>query len=84
MSRVAPLALGSTSDQDELAVVGERTFAQRDAECRKRDTDLDMSRRLTSGAGVAVGALEERVVGARSIFTAAVDARVRELRGWPR
>ena len=79
MSRNAPPALHSTAaDQDEVAVVGERTFAQRDAESRKRAIDLETETPRKRGRAAA-GALEERVVGARSVCTAAVDKRVREL-----
>ena len=79
MSRNAPPALPSTAaDQDEVAVVGERTFAQRDAESRKRAIDLETETPRKRGRAAA-GALEERVVGARSVFTAAIDKRVREL-----
>ena len=78
LSRVAPPVLGSTSDQDEVAVVGERSFAQRDAECRKRAIDLDTETPRKRGRA-ATGAMEERIIGARSVCTAAVDARVREL-----
>ena len=79
MSRNAPPALPSTAgDQDEVAVVGERTFAQRDAESRKRAIDLETETPRKRGRAAA-GALEERVVGARSVCTAAVDKRVREL-----
>ena len=79
MSRNAPPALRSTAaDQDEVAVVGERTFAQRDAESRKRAIDLETETPRKRGRAAA-GALEERVVGARSVCTAAVDKRVREL-----
>ena len=68
----------AAADQEEVAVVGERTFAQRDAECRKRAIDLEAEtpRKRCRGAS---GALEERVVSARSVCTAAVDKRVREL-----
>ena len=79
MSRDAPPALpGAAADQEEVAVVGERTFAQRDAECRKRAIDLEAEtpRKRCRGAS---GALEERVVSARSVCTAAIDKRVREL-----
>ena len=79
MSRNAPPALHSTAaDQDEVAVVGERTFAQRDAESRKRAIDLETETPRKRGRAAA-GALEERVVGARSVCTAAIDTRVREL-----
>ena len=79
MSRNAPPALPSTAgDQDEVAVVGERTFAQRDAECRKRAIDLDTETPRKRGRAAA-GGMEERVVGARSVCTAAIDTRVREL-----
>merc|ERR1740136_347124 len=78
LSRVAPPVLGSTSDQDEVAVVGERSFAQRDAECRKRAIDLDTETPRKRGRAAA-GAMEERIIGARSVCTATVDARVREL-----
>ena len=79
VSRNAPPALPSTaSDQDEVAVVGERTFAQRDAESRKRAIDLETETPRKRGRAAA-GALEERVVGARSVCTAAIDTRVREL-----
>ena len=64
--------------QEEVAVVGERTFAQRDAECRKRAIDLEAETPRKRGRGAAA-ALEERVVSARSVCTAAVDKRVREL-----
>ena len=79
LSRVAPLALGSTSDQDELAVVGERTFAQRDAECRKRAIDLDTERpRNQAGQGSSGwhgGAHRRHAV---RLYRGG-DARVREL-----
>ena len=79
VSRNAPPALPSTAgDQDEVAVVGERTFAQRDAESRKRAIDLETETPRKRGRAAA-GALEERVVGARSVCTAAIDKRVREL-----
>ena len=63
---------------DQVVVVGERTWAQRDAEGRKRAIDLDTETPRKRGRAAAV-ALEERVVGARSVCTAAVDTRVREL-----
>ena len=63
---------------DQVVVVGERTWAQRDAEGRKRAIDLDHETPRKRGRAAAV-ALEERVVGARSVCTAAVDMRVREL-----
>ena len=79
VSRDAPPALpGAAADQEEVAVVGERTFAQRDAECRKRAIDLEAETPRKRGRG-ASGALEERVVSARSVCTAAIDKRVREL-----
>ena len=79
VSRNAPPALPSTAgDQDEVAVVGERTFAQRDAESRKRAIDLETETPRKRGRAAA-GALEERVVGARSVCTAAIDKRAREL-----
>ena len=79
MSRDAPPALpGAAADQEEVAVVGERTFAQRDAECRKRAIDLEAETPRKRGRGAAA-ALEERVVSARSVCTAAVDKRAREL-----
>ena len=79
MSRNAPPALPSTAaDQDEVVVVGERSFAQRDAESRKRAIDLETETPRKRGRAAAV-ALEERVVGARSVCTAAIDKRVREL-----
>ena len=84
VSRNVPPALHSTAGdqgEEEVTIVGERTFAQRDAEGRKRAIDLDTEKRLTPRKrGRAVtGAMEERVVGARSICTAAIDTRVREL-----
>ena len=69
---------GAAADQEEVAVVGERTFAQRDAECRKRAIDLEAETPRKRGRG-ASGALQERVVSARSVCTAAVDKRAREL-----
>ena len=79
LSRDAPPALpGASVDQEEVAVVGERTFAQRDAECRKRAIDLEPETPRKRGRGAAA-ALEERVVSARSVCTAAVDKRAREL-----
>ena len=53
-------------------------FAQRDAECRKRAIDLEAETPRKRGRGAAA-ALEERVVSARSVCTAAVDKRAREL-----
>ena len=79
VSRAAPPALpGAAADQEEVAVVGERTFAQRDAECRKRAIDLEAETPRKRGRG-ASGALEERIVSAQSICTAAIDKRVRKL-----
>ena len=80
MSRIPPPpALHSAAgSQEEVTVVGERSFAQRDAECRKRAIDLEAETPRKRGRG-ASGALEERVVSARSVCTAAVDKRVREL-----
>ena len=34
-------AVANSNHEEEVAVVGERTFAQRDAECRKRAVDLE-------------------------------------------
>ena len=70
---------GAAADQDEVAVVGERTFAQRDAECRKRAVDLEAEAPRNKRGRGAAGALEERVVSARSVCTAAVDKRAWEL-----
>jgi len=70
---------GAAADQDEVAVVGERTFAQRDAECRKRAVDLEAEAPRNKRGRGAAGALEERVVSARSVCTVAVDKRAREL-----
>ena len=79
MSHAAPPALSSAAaDQEEVAIVGERTFAQRDAECRKRAIDLEAETPRKRGRG-ASGALEKRVVSARSVCTAAVDKRAWEL-----
>ena len=80
VSRIPPPpALHSAAgSQEEVTVVGERSFAQRDAECRKRAIDLDTESPRKRGRAVAA-ALEERVVSARSVCTAAVDKRVREL-----
>lgn len=80
VSRIPPPpALHSPAgDQEEVAVVGERTFSQRDAEGRKRAIDLDAESPRKRGR-TAAAALEKRVVGARSVCTAAVDKRVREL-----
>ena len=80
MSRNAPPALPSTAgDQDEVAVVGERTFAQRDAECRKRAIDLDTERpRNQAGQGSSGwhgGAHRRHAV---RLYRGG-DARVREL-----
>ena len=80
VSRDAPPAPpGAAADQDEVAVVGERTFAQRDAECRKRAIDLEAETPRNKRVRGAAGALEERVVRARSVCTVAVDKRAREL-----
>jgi len=62
-------------DEDEVAVVGERTREQRDAEGRKRAIDLDAE---TPRKRSKVG-LETRVAKARSLCQEAVDARVHEL-----
>ena len=49
----------SASDQEEVAVVGgERTFAQRDAECRKRAIDLETEAPRKRGTAVARGVAE--------------------------
>ena len=80
MSHAAPPALSSAAaDQEEVAIVGERTFAQRDAECRKRAVDLEAEAPRNKRGRGAAGALEERVVSARSVCTVAVDKRAREL-----
>jgi len=79
VSRDAPPALHSTDDREEVAVVGERTFAERDAECRKRAINLDSETPRKRRGRTAAGAMEERILGARSVCTAAVDKRVREL-----
>ena len=63
------------SDEPEVAVVGERTREQRDAEGRKRAIDLDAE---TPRKRSKVG-LETRVAKARSLCQEAVDARVHEL-----
>ena len=47
--------LRSRSDEEEVTVVGERTFAQRDAECRKRAIDLEAETRDAAQAGQAGG-----------------------------
>ena len=70
---------GASADQEEVAIVGERTFAQRDAECRKRAVDLEAEAPRNKRGRGAAGALEERVVSARSVCTVAVDKRAREL-----
>ena len=80
VSRDAPRAPpGAAADQEEVAVVGERTFAQRDAECRKRAVDLEAETPRNKRGRGASAALEERVVSARSVCTAAVDKRAREM-----
>ena len=80
MSRDAPPPLpGAATDQEDVIVVGERTFAQRDAECRKRAVDLEAEVPRNKRVRGAAGALEERVVSARSVCTVAVDKRAREL-----
>ena len=63
---------------DEVAVTGERTFAQRDAESRKRAIDLEDETPRKRGRA-ATSEMEERVAKARSVCSAAVDKRVREL-----
>ena len=63
------------ADEPEVAVVGERTREQRDAEGRKRAIDLDAE---TPRKRSKVG-LETRVAKARSLCQEAVDARVHEL-----
>ena len=82
VSRNVPPALHSTAgdqgDGEEVAIVGERTLAQRDAEGRKRAINLEYETPRKRGRAMA-GAMEERIVGARSVCTAAVDKRVREL-----
>ena len=72
------LGSGSKEADEEVSVTGERTFAQRDAESRKRAVDLDAGTPRKRGSA-AVGHMEERVVKARSVCTAAVEQRVREL-----
>jgi hypothetical protein len=76
VTRILPVALHSTAGGQEVAVVG--TFAQRDAEGRKRAIDLDAESPRKRG-GTVSAAMQGRVVGARSVCTAAVDKRVREL-----
>ena len=71
-------AVAGSNHEEEVAVVGERTFAQRDAECRNCAVDLEAETPRKRGRG-ASGALEERVVSARSVCTAAVDKRAWEL-----
>ena len=59
VSRNAPPAPHSTAaDQEEVAVVGERSFAQRDAECRKRAIDLETEAPRKRGTAVARGVAE--------------------------
>jgi len=62
-------------DEPEVAVVGERTREQRDAEGRKRAIDLEPE---TPRKRSKVG-FETRVTKARSLCQEAVDARVHEL-----
>ena len=79
VSRDAPGALpGASADQEEVAAVGERTFAQRDAESRKRAIDLEDETPRKRGRA-ATSEMEERVATARSICTAEVDKRASEL-----
>ena len=70
---------GDQKEEEEVAIVGERTFAQRDAEGRKRAIDLDDTETPRKRGRATAGAMEERIVDARSVCTAAVDKRVREL-----
>ena len=51
-------AVAGWNHEEEVAVVGERTFAQRDAECRKRAIDLEAETPRKRGRG-ASGALED-------------------------
>ena len=63
---------------DEVAVTGERTFAQRDAESRKRAIDLEDETPRKRGRA-ATSEMEERVAKARSVCSAAVDKCAFEL-----
>ncbi len=63
---------------DDVAITGERTFAQRDAESRMRAIDLEAEPSRKRGRA-ATSEMEERVAKARSVCSAAVDQRAREL-----
>ena len=61
----------------EVSMTGERTREQRDSEGREAAIDLDAAPAKRSRE--ALGRLEERVATARSVSTAAVEKRTREL-----
>ena len=65
-------------DEPEVAVVGERTREQRDAEGRKRAIDLNLLD-ANKRPRTASTELQTRVATARSVCTAAVHKRVEEL-----
>jgi hypothetical protein len=71
-------AANRSTASDEVTVTGERTFAQRDAESRKRAIDLEAETPRKRGRA-ATSEMEERVATARSICTAEVDKRASEL-----
>ena len=80
LSRNAPPAPHSTAaDQEEVAVVGERTFAQRDAECRKRSIDLNNGDATQAGQGGGGCPGGGALLARGPVCTAAVDKRAREL-----
>ena len=62
---------------DEVAVTGERSRKERDAEGRRSAIDLEA--RPGKRSREELGALEERVATARSIVSVAEDARPQEL-----
>jgi len=75
----APLVqlLCKRNSDSEVAVTGERTREQRDAEGRKHAIDLE--EKACKRSKVALEALDKRVATARSLCSTAVDARFREL-----
>ena len=65
------------SQSDDVVVTGERTQEQRNEEGRKNAIDLEAS--LGKRGREELSRVDERVVLARSVFTAAVDQRMRQL-----
>ena len=72
-------AAAAASAEEEVTVVSESTPQQRNAEGRKRAIDLNLLDSLSKRPKTASAELQTRVATARSVCSAAVDKRVKEL-----